>query len=439
MTVFDSPSGVAAAERQSIASTKSYYRWAQVGIGILCMVAAANIQYAWTLFVPDIQKTFGWERAAIQTTFTIFIVVQTWMAPVEGFLIDKYGPRVMVFFGGLLTGLSWIIDSYATSLTTFYISAVIGGIGVGCVYATCINNAIKWFPDRRGLAVGLTAGGYGAGSALTIIPIANMIAADGFQQAFFWFGLVQGAAIMLFSLALRPPPAGYSAAASKTITQSRHDYTLAEAARTPVFYLLFFMFIMTVTGGLMAVAQLGVIAQDLGVAEHQVNLGFVVLAALPFALMLDRILNGFSRPFFGWISDSIGRENTMFVAFTMEGLGIIALATYGHNPWAFIILSGIVFLAWGEVYSLFSATAADTFGTKHIGTIYGVLYCAKGIAALLVPVANLIMEATGSWATVLYTVAIMDIAAALCAVVILKPMLRRHHKRTAEMVAIRAA
>lgn len=439
MTVFDSPSGVAAAERQSIASTKSYYRWAQVGIGILCMVAAANIQYAWTLFVPDIQKTFGWERAAIQTTFTIFIVVQTWMAPVEGFLIDKYGPRVMVFFGGLLTGLSWIIDSYATSLTTFYISAVIGGIGVGCVYATCINNAIKWFPDRRGLAVGLTAGGYGAGSALTIIPIANMIAADGFQQAFFWFGLVQGAAIMLFSLALRPPPAGYSAAASKTITQSRHDYTLAQAARTPVFYLLFFMFIMTVTGGLMAVAQLGVIAQDLGVAEHQVNLGFVVLAALPFALMLDRILNGFSRPFFGWISDSIGRENTMFVAFTMEGLGIIALATYGHNPWAFIILSGIVFLAWGEVYSLFSATAADTFGTKHIGTIYGVLYCAKGIAALLVPVANLIMEATGSWATVLYTVAIMDIAAALCAVVILKPMLRRHHKRTAEMVAIRAA
>lgn len=434
MTVLDTPSTGTEAERHSIASTKPYYRWAQVGFGVLCMVAAANIQYAWTLFVPEIQNAFGWERAAIQTTFTIFIVVQTWMAPVEGYFIDKYGPRVMVFFGGLLTGASWIIDSYATSLATFYFSAVIGGIGVGCVYATCINNAIKWFPDRRGLAVGLTAGGYGAGSAATIIPIANMIANDGFQQAFFWFGLVQGAAIMLFSLALRPPPAGYSCAESKKITQSRHDYTLAEAARTRVFYLLFFMFILTVTGGLMAVAQLGVIAQDLGVADHQVNLGFIVLAALPFALMLDRILNGFSRPFFGWISDHIGRENTMFVAFTMEGLGIIALATYGHNPWAFIILSGIVFLAWGEVYSLFSATAADTFGTKHIGTIYGVLYCAKGIAALLVPVANLIMEATGSWATVLYTVAIMDIAAALCAVIFLKPMLKRHHKRTAEMV-----
>lgn len=435
MTVLDTPSP--ATERDSIASIKPYYRWLQVGFGVLCMVAAANIQYAWTLFVPEIQNAFGWERAAIQATFTIFIVVQTWMAPVEGFLIDKYGPRVMVFLGGLLTGLSWVIDSYATSLMTFYISAVIGGIGVGCVYATCINNAIKWFPDRRGLAVGLTAGGYGAGSALTIIPIANMISSGGFQQAFFWFGLVQGAAIMLFSLALRSPPAGYSAAASKTITQSRHDYTLAEAARTRVFYLLFFMFILTVTGGLMAVAQLGVIAQDLGVAEHQVNLGFIVLAALPFALMLDRILNGFSRPFFGWISDHIGRENTMFVAFTMEGLGIIALATYGHNPWAFIILSGIVFLAWGEVYSLFSATAADTFGTKHIGTIYGVLYCAKGIAALLVPVANLIMEATGSWATVLYTVAVMDIAAALCAVIFLKPMLKQHHKRTAAMVANR--
>lgn len=434
MTVVDTPSTVTEAERHSIATTKPNYRWVQVGIGVICMVAAANIQYAWTLFVPEIQNAFGWERAAIQTTFTIFIVVQTWMAPIEGFCIDKYGPRVMVFLGGLLTGLSWIIDSYATSLVTFYISAVIGGIGVGCVYATCINNAIKWFPDRRGLAVGLTAGGYGAGSAATIIPIATMIANDGFQQAFFWFGLIQGAVIMVVSLALRPPPAGYSAAESKRITQSRHNYTLAEAARTPVFYLLFFMFILTVTGGLMAVAQLGVIAQDLGVADHQVNLGFIVLAALPFALMLDRILNGFSRPFFGWISDHIGRENTMFVAFTMEGIGIIALATYGHNPWAFIILSGIVFLAWGEVYSLFSATAADTFGTKHIGTIYGVLYCAKGIAALLVPVANLIMEATGSWATVLYTVAIMDIAAALCAVIVLKPMLRQHHKRTAAMV-----
>ncbi len=401
-------------------------RWFQLAVGVLCMVAAANIQYAWTLFVPAIQKSFGWERAAIQATFTIFVIVQTWLAPFEGYLIDKYGPRIMVFIGGILTGASWIIDSYATSLTMFYVGAIIGGLGVGCVYATCINNAIKWFPDKRGLAVGLTAGGYGAGSALTILPIANMIANGGYQDAFFTFGAIQGVVIVLAALMLRAPQPGETVP-SPIVQQSRYDYTLREAASTPVFYLMFFMFIMTVTGGLMAVAQLGVMAQDLGVKDEKINLGFIVMAALPFALMLDRILNGFSRPFFGWISDRIGRENTMFIAFTMEGLGIIALAHFGHDPWMFVILSGVVFLAWGEVYSLFSATAADAFGTKNIGSIYGTLYCAKGIAALLVPFGNLLMEATGSWTSVLYTVATMDIIAALCALFLLKPLLKRHH------------
>jgi MFS transporter, OFA family, oxalate/formate antiporter len=435
MTVLEQPSLAPASRPGSIPVAGLNTRWMQLVVGVICMVAAANVQYAWTLFVPEIQSTFGWQRAAIQTTFTIFVIVQTWLAPVEGYLIDKYGPRVMVFIGGILVGLSWVIDSYASSLTTFYISAAIGGIGVGSVYATCVNNAIKWFPDRRGLAVGLTAGGYGAGSALTIIPIANMIANGGFQEAFFWFGLIQGLVIVLASFALRAPRAEDALTASDTIKQSRHNYTLSEAVRTPVFYLMFVMFILTVTGGLMAVAQLGVMAQDLGVKEHPVNLGFIVIAALPFALMLDRIMNGISRPLFGWVSDHIGRENTMFIAFMLEGLGIVALATFGHNPWAFIILSGIVFLAWGEVYSLFSATAADTFGTKHIGKIYGVLYCAKGLAALLVPVGNLIMEASGSWSTVFYTVACMDITAALCAVLLLKPLIRRHHQRTATMLA----
>jgi OFA family oxalate/formate antiporter-like MFS transporter len=397
----------------------------QLILGVACMVAAANIQYAWTLFVPEIQKTFGWQRAAIQTTFTIFILVQTWLTPLEGYLIDRFGPRIIVLIGGFFTGLAWIIDSYATSLTGYYVAAVIGGIGVGCVYATCINNAIKWFPDRRGLAVGFTAGAYGFGSALTIIPIASAIAAGGFQAAFFWYGLVQGIIIMLASLAMRAPRAGETKP-STTLVQSRRDYTLFEAAQTPVFYVLFAMFSLTVTGGLMAVAQLGPMSQDLGVKDTKVDLFFFAIAALPFALLLDRIMNGVSRPLFGWISDHIGRENTMFVAFLLEGLGITTLATFGSNPWAFIFLSGLVFLAWGEVYSLFSATAGDAFGTKNIGSIYGVLYCSKGVGAMLVPIGNLITEATGTWSTVLYTVSAMDITAAVCALVLLKPVLRRH-------------
>ncbi|MFG1299887.1 oxalate/formate MFS antiporter [Xanthobacter sp. V3C-3] len=409
-------------------------RWLQLVAGVVCMVAAANIQYSWTLFVPEIVSTRGWTRASVQVAFTVFVVVQTWLTPIEGYFIDKYGPRVMVIIGGFFTGLSWIMNSYATSLTALYVAAAVGGIGVGCVYATCVNAALKWFPDRRGLAVGLTAAGYGSGTVLTILPIAAMIKSSGYQETFFTFGLVQGAVIMIAAAFLRAPQKS-EVTYSATVAQSRRDYTLGEALQTPVFWIMLTMFILTVSGGLMAVAQLGVIAEDLGVKHIDVNLYFFTMAALPFALMLDRILNGFSRPFFGWISDHIGREKTMFFAFAMEGIGIVALGTFGHNPWAFIILSGVVFLAWGEVYSLFSATAADTFGSKHIGKIYGMLYTAKGFAALLVPLANILMEATGTWTTVLYTVAAMDLTAAFGALFVLRPMLARHHRLNAEAAA----
>ncbi|MDR6952086.1 OFA family oxalate/formate antiporter-like MFS transporter [Ancylobacter sp. 3268] len=400
-------------------------RWLQLIVGIVCMVATANIQYAWTLFVPEIQKTFGWERASIQIAFTIFVLVQTWLAPIEGYFIDKFGPRVMVAFGAIMIGTAWVLNSQAASLTGFYVGAAVGGIGVGCIYATCINNALKWFPDRRGLAVGLTAGGFGAGSAATILPIASMIESAGFQETFFFFGLLQGGLAFVAAWFLQSPKAGQVKASDK-LNQSRRDYTLKEALNTKLFWLMLLMFTCVVTGGMMAVAQLGVIAQDLGVKEFQVNLYFFTMAALPLALMLDRIMNGISRPLFGWISDHIGREKTMVIAFTLEGFGIIALGYFGHNPWAFLILSGVVFLAWGEVYSLFSALAGDAFGTKHIGKIYGVLYCAKGIGALFVPVGNLLMEATGTWSSVLYTVAAMDLFAAFLAVTLLPKTLASH-------------
>jgi len=400
-------------------------RWIQLAVGVICMIATANIQYAWTLFVPEIQESFGWSRASIQVAFTLFVIVQTWLAPLEGYFIDKFGPRLMVAFGAVFIGLAWVINSQATTLADFYIGAAVGGIGVGSIYATCINNALKWFPDRRGLAVGLTAGGYGAGSAATILPIAAMIEGSGFQATFFFFGLLQGSIAFVAAWFLRSPRPAEVTKTSK-LMQARHDYTFKEAINTRLFWLMFLMFILVVTGGMMAVAQLGVIAQDLGVKEFKVDLHFFVMAALPLALMLDRIMNGVSRPLFGWISDHIGRERTMVIAFTLEGCGIIALGYFGSNPYAFLILSGIVFLAWGEVYSLFSALACDAFGTKHIGKIYGVLYTAKGIGALFVPIGNLMMEATGTWSTVLYTVAAMDLTAALLAMVVLRPVLAKH-------------
>jgi oxalate/formate antiporter len=407
-------------------------RWGQLVFGVACMVAASNIQYSWTQFVPEIQKVHGWERAAIQTAFSIFVVVQTWSTPFVGHFIDRYGPRLLVLVGGVLTGLAWVINSYATSLPGFYLGSVIGGLGVGAVYATCINNSLKWFPDKRGLAVGLTAAGYGSGTILTIIPIANMIATSGYQAAFFTFGLIQGAVIFFFAWFLRAPRPGvitYSA----NLAQSRRDYTLGEALRTPVFWVMLAMFTGTVTGGLMAVAQLSVIAQDLGVRDIHIDFYFFTMAALPFALMMNTVVNGISRPTFGWLSDHIGREMVMFIAFSLEAMAILALGWYGSNPYAFVVLSGIVFFAWGEVYSLFSATAGDTFGTKHIGKIYGLLYCAKGVAALLVPFGNLLMEATGSWTSVLYTMAALDMSSALAAILILRPMRRRYAEADAAL------
>src|SRR5918993_3960905 len=203
-------------------------RWPQLTFGVVCMVAASNIQYSWTQFVPEIQKAHGWERAAIQTAFSLFVVVQTWCTPFVGALIDRLGPRALVIFGGVLTGLAWVINSYATSLTGFYVGAVVGGLGVGAVYATCINNAIKWFPDKRGLAVGLTAAGYGSGTILTVIPIANMIASSGYQAAFFTFGIIQGIVIVIFASFLRAPRPGTITYSAK-VSQSRRDYTLGEA------------------------------------------------------------------------------------------------------------------------------------------------------------------------------------------------------------------
>jgi oxalate/formate antiporter len=413
-------------------------RWAQLVFGVGCMVAASNIQYSWTQFVPEIQNAHGWERAAIQTAFSIFVVVQTWSTPFVGHFIDRYGPRLLVLLGGVLTGLAWVINSYATSLPGFYVGSVVGGLGVGAVYATCINNSIKWFPDKRGLAVGLTAAGYGSGTILTVIPIANMIANSGYQAAFFTFGVIQGLVIVVFASFLRAPKPGAITYSAK-VAQSRRDYTLGEALRTPVFWVMLAMFTGTVTGGLMAVAQLSVIAEDLGVRTYQINFYFFTMAALPFALMMNTIVNGISRPTFGWISDHIGREQVMFMAFSLEAVGILALGWYGSNPWAFVFLSGIVFFAWGEVYSLFSATAGDTFGTKHIGTIYGLLYCAKGVAALLVPFGNLLMEATGTWSSVLYTMAALDMSAALAAIFILKPLRRRIIEADARSVPVQPA
>jgi OFA family oxalate/formate antiporter-like MFS transporter len=398
-------------------------RWGQLIFGIICMVMIANLQYGWTLFVNPIDQKYHWGRAAIQVAFTIFVLTETWLVPVEGYLIDRFGPKVMICGSGVLVAIAWVLNSYADSLTLLYIAAAIGGIGAGVIYGGSVGNALKWFPDRRGLAAGLTAAGFGAGSALTVIPIANMIQASGYQTAFFWFGLVQGIVVVIVGFWLRAPqPGEVPTPIAPAVQQTRRDYQWHEAIRTPVFWVMYAMFVMVGTGGLMATAQLAPIANDFKVANIPVSILGLTLPALTFALSIDRVLNGFCRPFFGWVSDNIGRENTMFIAFMLEGIGIYALLLFAANPLLFVVLSGLVFFAWGEIYSLFPATCTDIYGKKFATTNYGMLYTAKGTAALLVPLGNVLMSATGSWTAVFVIAAVLNIIAAVMAPLVLRPL-----------------
>ncbi|HKT96766.1 MAG TPA: oxalate/formate MFS antiporter [Paraburkholderia sp.] len=419
--------------------------WVQLVFGVICMAMIANMQYGWTLFVNPINEKYHWGRAAIQVAFTIFVVTETWLVPVEGWLVDKYGPRPVVVGGGLLCAIAWVLNSFASSLPLLYVAAAVGGLGAGAVYGTCVGNALKWFPNRRGLAAGITAAGFGAGSAATVVPIANMIKSSGYEATFLWFGLGQGIVVLVLGLALAAPVSHGAAAAKRVIGQAAkqaaqsvnavYNASPREVITSPIFWVMYAMFVMMAAGGLMATAQLGPIAKDFGLHDAPVSLLGLTLPALTFALTIDRVLNGLTRPFFGWVSDRIGRENTMFVAFAVEAVGIVLLSQYGHSPVAFVVLTGIVFFAWGEIYSLFPATCGDTFGPKFAATNAGLLYTAKGTAALLVPFTSVITAATGSWHAVFMLASGMAAVSALLAVFVLKPLRNAHRQKHAEPAA----
>ncbi len=400
-------------------------RWQQLVLGIVCMVMIANLQYGWNLFVNPIDHKFHWGRAAIQVGFSIFVLTETWLVPIEGWFVDRFGPRVVVSFGGVLVAIAWTLNSITTSLPLLYVSSALAGIGAGAVYGTCVGNALKWFVDRRGLAAGLTAAGFGAGAAATVVPIRDVIAAYGYQSAFLWFGLGQGVMILILAQGLVAPPRK-AAAAQVLRTQSSRDYRFGEMLRTPLFWVLYVMFVLVAAGGLMATAQLASIAADYGVASQPIMLVGLTVTTLTLALTVDNLLNGLARPFFGWISDIIGREETMCLVFVLGALSIWGLGTVGHSPIMFVLLSGAVYFTWGEIYSLFPATCTDAFGTRYATTNAGFLYTAKGTASLLVPLANVMMKATGGWHAVFVAAACMDVAAAILAIAVLKPMRAAH-------------
>jgi OFA family oxalate/formate antiporter-like MFS transporter len=402
-------------------------RWAQLIAGVVCMIMIANLQYGWTLFVGPMHTAHGWDVASIQLAFSIFVALETWLTPVEGWIVDKLGasrgPKLMVAFGGVMIAIGWIVESKADTLTMLYLGSVLAGIGGGAVYATAVGQAVKWFPDRRGLAVGLTAAGFGAGAALTVVPIREVIASSGYEAAFFWFGLGQGAIVFLVAWLMRAPEPGEIQTMSKMappkVMQSARSYSPGQVLASPVFWVLYIMFILVSASGLMATAQIALIAKDYHVADTALLFG---ATALSVALIVDNVANGAARPLFGWVSDHIGREYTMAIAFGLGAASYWLLGSMGSAPWAFVVFAALIFLTWGEIFSLFPSTCTDSFGPKFATVNLSLLYTAKGASAFLVPVANMIQKATGSWHMVFAVTAIMNLIVVAMALFVLKPM-----------------
>jgi OFA family oxalate/formate antiporter-like MFS transporter len=396
------------------------------------MACVANLQYGWTLFVNPIDAKYHWGRSAIQVAFTIFVLIETWLIPVEGYLVDRFGLRWVVLGGAILVALAWVINSSADSLAVLYVAAALGGIGTGCVYGTCVGNALKWFPGRRGLAAGITAAGFGAGAAITIGPIAALINSAGYEQAFLVFGLVQGGIVFVMAWLLLAPPPQLVAVKVKP-NQSAYGYTPTEVLRSPVFYVLYLMFVLIAAGGLTMAASMAPIAKDLKIDKVPVELFGLAMPALVFALSLDRVFDGVGRPLFGWLSDQIGREYTMALAFFIGALALLTLSQSGSNPVVFVLVTALYFGVYGEIFSLFPATQGDTFGSKFAASNAGMLYTAKGAGALLVPVAAGIAKTHG-WGVVFSLAMTFNVIAGLLALFVLKPMRVRHFAKGKDTV-----
>ena len=408
----------------SVSAVNWKSRWPQLIFAVLSTVMLANMQYGWTLFVNPMHDENHWSRAGIQLAFTIMIFVNTWLAPAEGWLVDRYGPRPVVLAGGIFAAVSWLVNAQAHSLSVLYGSAVIGGLAIGCVFGTCMGTALKWFPDRRGLAAGMIAAGYGLGAAATSVPLAKMIRVSGYREAFHFFGVLQGVTIFLLALLLVKPTSPSRVRSRKAIHQGT-EHNVLETFRSRVFWLIYLIYLLIAVGGMIVTAQLGPIARDFGLEASTVTILGLSAPLVGWAVSIDNIANGITRPISGFFSDVIGRENAMLLMFSFEAVALSGLGLFGRNSYAFLVFAALIFLFWGEIFVLFPAICGDCFGSRNAAANNGLLYTAKGTSAIAVPLASVFVPAMGTWTTLLLATAISSACAGLLAKFVLGPMRQR--------------
>lgn len=381
-------------------------RWFQLCASLIAMVMIANLQYAWTLFVEPIQAARGWRLSEVQFAFTLFILFQVWTQPLDGWLIDRLGPRGFVSAAGLLCGLGWAGMGYAASLPMLYTLYCAAGVGAAFVYSGSIGLALKWFQHRRGLASGVLAAGFGGGTALFVPIIASIIETRGYQAAFVASGLAQGAVILVVAQFLRHP-AAETGTASRGVAGGRPQFTTREMLRTRRFYIIYAMFVLMATGGLLVTANAGPMARSWGLPT----------AALTLAATLSPLANGASRIFWGWVSDRAGREPVMITTFALQAVCLCLVVQLGPRSAVWFTASlMLVYFTWGQIFSLFPAIAGDYFGMRHATSNYAMLYTAKGIASLLGGwLGALLFERSQNWTAAFYGSAAMAATAALLA------------------------
>jgi MFS transporter, OFA family, oxalate/formate antiporter len=399
-------------------------RWLQLLCGLICMMAISSPQYVWTLFTGPLTARLGATLAQVQVTISILIVLQTFLSPFQGYLVDRFGPRVLLSIGAILSGVSWILAAMAKGTLGLYLTyGLLGGIGTGIIYVGVVGLMVRWFPDRKGFACGIVAAGYGMGAILTTFPISASLSAAGYQSTLVVFGMIFGVVGLLAAQGMKRPPTE-----STEVLQTRIGVRPAVMLRSPVFWVLFVMMAMMSSSGLMVITQMAAFAKDFGVANTIV----FGTAALPLALTIDRFTNGLTRPFFGWLSDRIGREQTMFLAFGLEGLAMLLWLTTRQHAILFVLLSGVVFFGWGEIFSLFPSTLTDTFGERHATTNYGFLYMAQGIGSIVgAPFAAWLHEVAANWIVVFAVMILLDFLAAIMAITVLGPLRRSRLSRYA--------